>query len=205
MGKLAVTIKLISLLQTDRQYSSSQLAELLETSPRNIKVYIDDLRTAGIHVVGMSGRSGGYYLDGSYYFAPPNLDDKEMESFLVMEDLVQNIKGLDAGKHVVTAMAKIKHAEKMETSYGYKAAEKGPEYGTARSIWDSEDTMSDDIKAAIKVKSEIKLNCTDKVINMIPISITKYQEKTLVMGWDINERELLVINFSEISDIKIFK
>lgn len=52
---------IVSLLQTNYIISAREMAEILETSPRNIKAYIESLRMAGVPIEGLSGRNGGYF------------------------------------------------------------------------------------------------------------------------------------------------
>ena len=63
--------QIVSLLQTNYIITRNELAEILETSPRNIKAYIEALRMARVPIEGMTGRGGGYFLSEKYEFKPP--------------------------------------------------------------------------------------------------------------------------------------
>ena len=62
MSKISMMFQIVTLLQTHYLLNSTELAEILETSPRNIKAYIEALRMAGVPIEGITGRNGGYFL-----------------------------------------------------------------------------------------------------------------------------------------------
>ena len=76
MSKISLMFKIVCLLQTNYILSATELADILETSPRNIKAYIESLRLAGVPIEGFSGRRGGYFLSEVYEFKPPKLDNE---------------------------------------------------------------------------------------------------------------------------------
>ncbi|MCK9444834.1 MAG: HTH domain-containing protein [Tissierellaceae bacterium] len=43
----------------------SEIAELIEVSPRMVKEYKNDLEKAGIYINSKQGRHGGYYLENT--------------------------------------------------------------------------------------------------------------------------------------------
>lgn len=63
MGKTANCIKMLQLLNTGKTYKISELAEALETNPRNVIEYRTELEEAGYVIVGVPGKYGGYKLD----------------------------------------------------------------------------------------------------------------------------------------------
>ena len=63
MGKTAACIKLIQILSCRGIVSTNELAELIDTNPRNIKEYIKELEVAGYTVESIKGIYGGYRLD----------------------------------------------------------------------------------------------------------------------------------------------
>ena len=64
MGKTSATIKLLQILSSRNDYiSSKDLAELLETNPRNIKEYIKEAEECGYVIESIKGIYGGYRLD----------------------------------------------------------------------------------------------------------------------------------------------
>ena len=66
MNRAAACIKLIQILSVRNEYvSTEELADILETNPRNIREYIKELEVAGYTLESMKGVYGGYRLDKS--------------------------------------------------------------------------------------------------------------------------------------------
>ena len=70
-------LKLLSLLQTPRDWPGSELAARLEVSGRTIRRDIDRLRDLGYPVEAAMGAVGGYRLVGGTAMPPLLLDDDE--------------------------------------------------------------------------------------------------------------------------------
>lgn len=76
-------LRLLSLLQTHRDWSSTELAGRLEVSQRTIRRDIDRLRELGYPVVATTGVTGGYRLQGGASLPPLVLDDDEAVAIAV--------------------------------------------------------------------------------------------------------------------------
>lgn len=63
MSKVSNVILMLEYLSTRKKYSIQELSELLEVSPRMIRIYKDDLEKAGIFVDTLMGMYGGYVLN----------------------------------------------------------------------------------------------------------------------------------------------
>jgi len=111
MSKVAMMFKIVALLQTNYMINAGKLGELLETSPRNIKAYIESLRMEGVPIEGMSGKNGGYYLSEDYKFQPPKLDEVEYSALLLAEEFLNKTNGFTYENEIKTAFAKIKAAQ----------------------------------------------------------------------------------------------
>ena len=70
-------LRLLSLLQTPRDWTGSELADRLEVSPRTIRNDIERLRSLGYPVHATRGSVGGYRLDAGTSMPPLLLDDDE--------------------------------------------------------------------------------------------------------------------------------
>ena len=82
MGKTAACIKIIQILSCRDIVSTPELAELLETNPRNIKEYIKELEIAGYTVESIKGIYGGYRLDKREMLPAVSLNREEKESLM---------------------------------------------------------------------------------------------------------------------------
>ena len=70
-------LRLLSLLQTRRDWTGAELAERLGVSSRTIRTDIERLRTLGYPVHATSGAAGGYRLGAGAALPPLLLDDDE--------------------------------------------------------------------------------------------------------------------------------
>lgn len=111
MSKISMMFQIVSLLQTNYIITRSELAEILETSPRNIKAYIEALRMAGVPIEGITGRGGGYFLNERYEFKPPRLTSIEYSALLLAEDVLTERNGFLYEHEIRTAFSKIKAAQ----------------------------------------------------------------------------------------------
>jgi predicted DNA-binding transcriptional regulator YafY len=70
-------LRLLSLLQTPRDWTGSELAQRLEVSPRTVRNDIERLRDLGYPVHATRGSVGGYRLEAGTSMPPLLLDDDE--------------------------------------------------------------------------------------------------------------------------------
>ncbi len=76
-------LRLLSLLQTPREWPGSELAERLEVSPRTVRRDIDRLRELGYPVEATMGATGGYRLVAGAAMPPLLLEDDEAVAIAV--------------------------------------------------------------------------------------------------------------------------
>jgi predicted DNA-binding transcriptional regulator YafY len=77
MGTSARLLRLLSLLQTPRDWTGAELAERLEVSPRTVRNDVERLRALGYPVHATRGSIGGYRLEAGTSLPPLLLDDDE--------------------------------------------------------------------------------------------------------------------------------
>lgn len=70
-------LKLLSLLQTPREWTGTELADRLEVSTRTVRNDVDRLRNLGYPVHAGRGSAGGYRLGAGANLPPLLLDDEE--------------------------------------------------------------------------------------------------------------------------------
>lgn len=80
MSKTSICIQMLQLLNTGLTLKVSELAEQLETTPRNIIEYKKELETAGFYIISIPGRYGGYKLVKETLFPTVKLTEKEKDS-----------------------------------------------------------------------------------------------------------------------------
>ncbi|MFD5984888.1 helix-turn-helix transcriptional regulator [Streptomyces cyaneofuscatus] len=100
-------LKLLSLLQTPREWPGGELAERLEVSPRTVRRDIDRLRELGYPVEASRGSLGGYRLVAGAAMPPLVLDDEEAVAIAVglRAGAGHAIEGVDEAS--VRALAKL--------------------------------------------------------------------------------------------------
>jgi predicted DNA-binding transcriptional regulator YafY len=76
-------LKLLSLLQTRRDWPGAELADRLDVSPRTIRRDVDRLRELGYPVEASTGPFGGYRLHAGTAMPPLLLDDDEAVAIAV--------------------------------------------------------------------------------------------------------------------------
>jgi predicted DNA-binding transcriptional regulator YafY len=77
MDSSARLLRLLSLLQTPRDWTGTELADRLEVSTRTVRNDIERLRALGYPVHGTRGAVGGYRLEAGAVLPPLLLDDDE--------------------------------------------------------------------------------------------------------------------------------
>lgn len=95
--KTTLCINMLQLLNSGRVFKVSELANLLETNPRNIIEYKRELEDAGYFIVSIPGKFGGYQLDKSSIIPSLKLTEEEKKILQVASDYL-NARGdfLDA-------------------------------------------------------------------------------------------------------------
>ena len=79
MNKAASCIKLLEVLNTKTYLSRNELAELVNTNPRNINEYLKELEMLGYQIETTRGIYGGYRLSSNGLLPVLNLTDSEKQ------------------------------------------------------------------------------------------------------------------------------
>jgi len=78
MGKTSNVITMLNILSSGRKYSVRELAGILETNTRMVRIYKDDLEKAGIFVDAIRGPYGGYVLNQKVKLPNREFDEEEI-------------------------------------------------------------------------------------------------------------------------------
>ncbi|MFW5418167.1 YafY family transcriptional regulator [Nocardiopsis sp. CNT-189] len=99
-------LRLLSLLQTRREWPGAELAERLGVTGRTVRRDIDRLRELGYPVEGTTGRAGGYRLAAGADLPPLLLDDEEAVAIAVaLRTAASGVTGIE--ETAVRALAKL--------------------------------------------------------------------------------------------------
>ncbi len=83
MSKTSLSIRLLQILYSrSRVVGGKELAELLETNPRNIPEYVRELKDSGYDIKTVPGRYGGYLLERHTLFPSVKLTDSERSGLM---------------------------------------------------------------------------------------------------------------------------
>ena len=99
-------LRLLSLLQLRRDWTSGELAERLEVSARTVRTDVSKLRSLGYPVEARPGVAGGYRLSAGTAMPPLVLDDDEAVAVAVGLGAAA-ARGAGAEETSLTALAKL--------------------------------------------------------------------------------------------------
>ena len=105
MSKISNVLTFLTLLQSGRKYSISELAQELEVSERMIRVYKEDLEKAGIYIDTIMGPYGGYVLNQSIRLPIRKFKSKDAE---LLDKYIQQEQDLTLKNELVLLQDKIK-------------------------------------------------------------------------------------------------
>ena len=80
MNRTALCIRMLALLKVRGRMRIDEIAEALETNPRNVREFRKELEIAGYPIIQTTGRYGGYQLDASALLPAPALDAQEEDA-----------------------------------------------------------------------------------------------------------------------------
>lgn len=80
MSKISNILRMLQLLNSGKKLSINYLAQELEVSPRMVRKYKDELEMAGIYIVSIKGRYGGYLLENKVLTPAVKINQKDIEN-----------------------------------------------------------------------------------------------------------------------------
>ena len=94
MSKISNVLTMIEYLSTGKKYSIAELSEKLEVSPRMIRVYKDEIETAGIYIDTIKGPYGGYVLNQNInvpkrFITPNNINIENKEFYNLINKAIK--------------------------------------------------------------------------------------------------------------------
>ena len=107
MSKTSLSILMLQILYSRNRVSIAELADILETNPRNIPEYKKELEKAGYYIETIPGRYGGYVLNKRKLFPSVTLEDNEKKALLEGYDYLLSRNDFMGTKELAKAMGKI--------------------------------------------------------------------------------------------------
>lgn len=110
MGKVSNALMMYQLLLSGKKYSIKELAEILEVTPRMIKIYKEDLEKAGIYIDSIIGKHGGYILNYKLTSLDVGLSKYDVELLKSLEKKLENDSDYEMQKELKNFTLKILNA-----------------------------------------------------------------------------------------------
>ena len=106
MNRTALCIRMLALLKVRGRMRIDEIAEALETNPRNVREFRKELEIAGYPIIQTTGRYGGYQLDTSALLPAPALDAQGRTRFKKPAAICAHIRTLSRGRHLSARWAR---------------------------------------------------------------------------------------------------
>ena len=103
-------LRLLSVLQSGRQWPAAELAERFEVTERTIRRDVDRLRELGYPVDATPGRTGGYRLGTGAHLPPLMFDDDQAVALVTGLRMVAGAAIAGIADTAVQALAKVEHS-----------------------------------------------------------------------------------------------
>ena len=108
MGKVGNALLMLNILSSGKKYTIQELSSILETSPRMIRIYKQELEKAGIYIDTIYGSNGGYIYankeDIKFEFVVEDLRMLERLRYLSHKHNILNEKELSSLDVIVDKM-----------------------------------------------------------------------------------------------------
>ncbi|MGL5541020.1 MAG: helix-turn-helix transcriptional regulator [Erysipelotrichaceae bacterium] len=90
MNRTALSIKMLNALKAHGKLSKNELAQRLETNPRNIVEFKRELEIAGYHIESLPGRYGGYVLQEEDLLPQLALSEAQVKALKAAYEYIQS-------------------------------------------------------------------------------------------------------------------
>ena len=108
MGKTSATLKLIQILSARNDYiPTKELAEILDTNPRNIKEYIKEAEECGYVIESYKGVYGGYRLSKASTIPSMKLSNEEIKALIDGKKYLIDLDEFEGKKEFDLALGKV--------------------------------------------------------------------------------------------------
>lgn len=199
MNRTAQCIKMLRLLKTRKQMTSKELAEELQTNPRNIREYRKELEAAGYTIVEKRGRYGGYSLDDKKLLPISKLSADELRALITVRDYMQGKEPLVSPASPLDVLNKVIAANSGEAPGEVIRYIKGADLSIPSAIR----TMIDDAEKAIKNHQKVILrycktgSTSFENRKVHPYGLVGCENNYYLAGWDELRKDWRWFRFSD--------
>lgn len=105
MSKLSNAITMIELLNSGKKYSIDELSNILEVTPRMVRIYKEEIEKSGIYIDTIRGPYGGYVLNKSIRIPTRKFNSNDVK---LLSNLIEKTKDIDEQKKLEILKDKIR-------------------------------------------------------------------------------------------------
>ena len=206
MNKTALCIKMLQVLNSRKRISVSELAEILETNPRNIVEYKKELEIAGYNILGRRGRAGGYELDKSALL--PAIKFTQNEKIALNESLQYLYKKKEFlhAEEFVSAYNKIMSESNFDKKDCVSLYNKFPLSMPRKEIKERYDKLSEAIQNRYCVKIVYTSNQNkDNIYIIHPYKLYLYSDEWFVLANNDELYKILHFKLNRIKEIEVLR
>jgi predicted DNA-binding transcriptional regulator YafY len=191
-------LRLLSLLQTPRDWTGAELADRLEVSPRTIRNDVDRLRALGYPVHATRGPIGGYRLEAGATLPPLLLEDDEAVAVAI--GLRSATGGAVAGieETSLRALAKLEQVlpprlrARVNTLQTYTMHVRDPRSRGASTSVDS--ALLTELAAACRDRRALRFDYADRrgdasQRRVEPYRVVSWGQRWYLVAWDVDRAD----------------
>lgn len=211
MGKAAMCIRMLQILNTGRIYKISELSGLLDTNPRNVLEYkkeldeVSDRANRVFCIETIPGRYGGYKLNGNALIPSIKLSSKEKNALTESYKYLLSNESFIKREELINAYAKIMSALFIEDkNLELMTVNKVNVYKANPDIKKWYDLIARSIreKKAILLEYDF-LKEPRHVVKVHPYEIFMYDNEWRFFGWSFDTGDVFYYKLSRIKNIEI--
>lgn len=205
MGKAAMCIKMLEILNTGRVYKVSELADFLETNSRNIVEYKKELEECGYYIDSTPGRYGGYKLEKNNIIPVLRLMPEEKNCFIEAYNFLMTKRDFLKKKLYSKTIGKISSSiQLLENSNDLLIVDHYQLTMTESEIKERYDFIEDAIKKKNAVRIEYQsIKNGDKIHILHPYKLFLFNNAWFFLAWNPEIGEIWYFKLNRIKNWKM--
>ena len=198
MNRTGLTIKMLTLLKARGKMSTKELAEELETNPRNIREFRKELELAGYVVEETRGRYGGYRLLDTGLFPVTVMEDNERKALVESREIVKSHQDFERLDQFNSALDKVLNSTKSwdETSRYYLSGESSALTARERDLIAQVEGAIRDRQSVLLYYQSVRADKPEPVL-IDPYEIVHFSRAYYVLGFSHLRNDYRIYRFSE--------
>lgn len=206
MNRTALAIRMLQLLSIRGNRSVKELANILETNPRNIPELRKELETAGYNIEGKTGRNGGYSLMEPFCLPVAGFTEDEIQSLSALNKLVSEDLNFIYRKELRGVLTKIMAgAHILQSDPVFIANSQGMtmDSGDYQKIYRTLHVgISNRVKVIIKYQSYNSNKSPDEIRTVAPYKLVRFNDDWYVIGKEDSDDLIKLFKLVRIRAIK---